>query len=108
MILRVHQHPRVEAALEEAFCWWANHRSPQQAARWYNGFREAIESLAENAERFPLAAESDLFPFEIRQMTFGLGTKPTHRALFVIRPDMVYVVAIRHLAQQAIRPEDLG
>ena len=40
-------------------------------------------------------------------MNFGLGSKLTHRALFVIRPDMVYVIAIRHLAQRSLRPDDL-
>ena len=48
-----------------------------------------------------------MFPFEVRQMTYGLGSRPTHRALFVIRPDMVYVIAIRHLAQRAVSPDDL-
>lgn len=27
---------------------------------------------------------------------FGLGNKPTHRALFEIRGDTVFIVAIRH------------
>lgn len=107
MTLPVHQHPRVEAAIEAGFCWWSKYRSPQQAARWYNCFRDALESLSVNGGRLPLAAENDLFPFEVRQLNFGLGPKPTHRALFVIRPDMVYVIAIRHLAQQPLRPDDL-
>lgn len=107
MTLPVHQHPRVEAELEAGFCWWAKHRSLQQAARWYNAFRDALETMSENGVQFPLAAESDMFPFEVRQMNFGLGSKPTHRALFVIRPGMIYVIAIRHLAQGPICPDDL-
>ena len=46
-----------------------------------------------------LAPENGSFPMTIRQLPYGLRTKPTHRAIFEIRDDKVYVFAVRHLAQ---------
>jgi plasmid stabilization system protein ParE len=58
--------------------WWADHRSTEQAARRYDKFLKGAKSLARDPERFALAAENDLFPYEIRQLSFGAGHKPTH------------------------------
>ena len=63
--------------------------------------------LEENLERFPLARENDAFPFCVRQLSYGLGTNKTHRALFEIRDDRVVVYAIRYLAQADVTEEDL-
>ncbi|WP_350208152.1 hypothetical protein [Botrimarina sp.] len=55
----------------------------------------------------PLARENADFPFELRELRFGLGARPTHRALFVVRPECVYVVMIRSLVQDDITWEDV-
>ncbi len=98
---------RASEKLESAARWWAEHRSLAQAERWYNGFMQAILGLAESPERCPLARESDKFPFEIRQLVYGLSRKRTHRAVFTIRQDTVVVLTIRHLAQSDLGSEDL-
>src|SRR3990170_6959937 len=85
--------------------WWAEHRSAEQASRWYDEFLNATLSLEQNPDRFGLAAENDRFPYEIRQLSFGIGRKPTHRLVYAIRPRQVVVLRVRHLAQQAIDPE---
>ena len=107
MTLPVYHHQRVERLLEESYQWWATNHSPEQAARWFNGFIEALQSLEVNPERFALAPENDAFPCEVRQLNYGLGSTPTHRALYTIRPDMVFVFLIRHLAQGEIDVDDL-
>lgn len=84
--------------------WWAEHRSALQAGRWYDEFLKAALSLEQNPERCGLAAESDRFPFEVHQMNFGIGRKPTHRLVFTIRPSQVVILRVRRLAQQAIEP----
>lgn len=96
-----------EEQLDMAYQWWSLHRSETQAVRWYNGFLDALESLQENPERCSIATESSYFSYEIRQLLYGLGRRPTHRALFTIRPDMVYVFSIRHVSQHDIASEDL-
>ena len=98
---------RAERELESSADWWASHRSLEQARRWYASFSDVIASLAENPERYPLARENDSFPFEIRELHFGLGAHPTHRAVFTIRPDMVLVVSIRHVAQADLTADNL-
>jgi len=104
---RVHLSSKAELQLANAALWWTEHRSADQAARWFAGFRAAIDSLAENPQHHPVAREAQLFDFTLRQLLYGLGNKPTHRALFEIHGDMVRVYAIRHLAQRDLRPEDL-
>ena len=99
---------RAHAEMEAAYLWWAEHRSQTQAARWYNTFADAIESLATHPDRYPLSRENDRFPDEIRDLSFGIGRRRTHRAVFTIRQDMVLVLAVRHLAQQDLSPDDIA
>jgi plasmid stabilization system protein ParE len=98
---------RAHADLDAAYSWWAENRSREQAEKWYNKFADAIESLDDEPDRYPLSYENNQFPFPIRDLRFGVGKRPTHRAVFTIRTDMVLVLAIRHLAQRAITPDEL-
>ena len=97
---------QAHANLEAAYAWWADNRSQTQAAKRYNAFAGAIESLATNPQRCAVSRESGDFPFEIRDLYFGIGRRPTHRAVFTIRPDRVLVIAIRHLAQRDLSLND--
>lgn len=87
--------------------WWATHHSVEQAERWYAGFLKELESLEDNPERCPLARENVNFPYELRELHYGVGPRSTHRALFIIRPDSVLILAIRHAAQDDVTPDDL-
>jgi plasmid stabilization system protein ParE len=99
--------PKAEQQLEDAIAWWSKNRSSLQAERWYAGFVRSFKSLAQSPDRYQHAAENAEFPFEVRELRYGLGKRPTHRALFTIRPDMVYVLLIRHLAQRDVSLDDL-
>ena len=98
--------PRAKLQLFNSALWWAEQRSAEQAVRWLEGFEAALQLLAHNPERWPLASESDAAPFEIREMNYGLGRHKTHRAVFEIRQHEVVVYAIRHLAQDNLNPDD--
>jgi plasmid stabilization system protein ParE len=93
--------------LQEAAEWWAEHRSFEQAARWYGGFSAKIESLCESPERCPLADENHAFPYEIRELHYGLSARPTHRAIYAIVSDFVVILTVRHAARRALRPDDI-
>lgn len=84
--------------------WWAENRSVDQAWRWYNKIYEAMESLGEMPSRHPLAREHAEFPFELRAMNFGVSSKPTHRVLYTIRPEMVEIIAVLHAHQDDFQP----
>jgi hypothetical protein len=72
-------------------------------------FEAAIAGLAESPETHSIAREDELydFPFTVRQLLYGVGRKSTHRAVFEIRDDTVYVHAIRHLAQDDVIPGNI-
>jgi len=97
-----------ERDMEQQHDWWAEHRSPEQAARWHAGFSRAIHELCLAPERCSLAPENGRWPFEVRQLTFGLGRRPTHRALFRVVGDQVIVLRTRHLAQGSLSVDDLA
>jgi plasmid stabilization system protein ParE len=95
--------------LTSSALWWSQNRSTDQAMRWLDGFETALHSLADRPEQHALAPENSCYelPYSVRQLLYGLGGKATHRAVFEVRGDTVYVVAIRHLAQDYLAPDDL-
>lgn len=107
MTRRLKITPLAQSELDEDAHWWARHRDPEQSIRWLKAFDRAMSLLIERAQALPLARENDNFPIELRQMTFGLGRKVTHRAVFEIRGDEIVVHAIRHLARDDLTPEEL-
>ena len=108
MTYEVQVLPRAKCQLYDAALWWAEHRSTEQAVQWLDGLEAALQSLANDPERWPLAIECDFVPFEIHEMPYGLGRHKTHRVVFEIRSHEVLVYAIRHLAQDSLSPEDLS
>lgn len=88
-----------------AVAWYAD-RSQAAADRWYSGFLKELESLEQNPQRCPLARENPRFPIELRQLNYGSGRHVTHRIIFAVRPTVVAVYAVRHVAQQDWRPDE--
>jgi plasmid stabilization system protein ParE len=93
--------------IKTAYDWWKEHRSAEQADRWYVGIRSAIKSLRNMPERCSLAAETDLLIPGIRQLLFGLGRRATHRIVFTIDGSTVIVLRVRHTSQDALSWDDL-
>lgn len=98
---------RAQEELGRIHQWWAKNRSPQKADRWYVGFIEEMLKLGENPERCVVATENEFFSYEVRQLNYGLGGNPTHRALYTIRPEAVVILRVRHLAQRPLTPDDV-
>ena len=93
--------------LESAADWWAEHRDRVQAGRWYSAFSERIWMLGDAPESLPPADENDDFPYEIRELHYGISSRPTHRAVYTITGDIVLVLTIRHVAQDRLAPADI-
>ena len=68
-----------------------------------------MAALAEHPERFAVAREDSFYdlPFTVRQLLYGIGRKPTHRAVLEVHGDTVYVLAVRHLVQNDLSPDEL-
>lgn len=100
---------KAKTQLVDCARWWSEHRDADQASRWLEGFEEAVVSLSDNPERHALARENDFYelPFSARQLLYGLGKKPTHRAVYEVRGDTVFVIAVRHLAQDDLASQEL-
>jgi len=104
MTYRVVVTDRAARDLDEAYRWCAE-QAPEAAVGWYNGFLDALNSLAGNPERCPVAAEARKLSVEIRQLLYG--RRRSYRALFLVREQTVVVLHIRHTARRAAAPEDL-
>jgi plasmid stabilization system protein ParE len=99
--------PPARRQLLDQALWWSKKRSAEQAYDWLEGFEQALASLATNPERCAVARESDAFNIVLREIYYGLGRRPTHRAVFEVRNDEVIVYSVRHLAQDNLTPDDL-
>ena len=108
MKYQIEMLPRAIAELRSIVLWWSDHHSKEQAARWLIGMETAIAGLSNHPEQYPSAFEADSFPFEVRELHYGIKRRKTHRVLFAIRQDVVRVYSIRHLAQDILTADDLG
>jgi len=91
--------------LDEAY-QWIKERAPVAAARWFNGFVDALDSLKVSPERCGLAPENDVVESEIRQFLYGRRSG-VYRALFTVTGGEVHILHIRHAARQAMTAEEL-
>ena len=92
-----------EKAQEEArlaLKWIAEH-SPGKATLWHFEFLEKTDSLENFPALCPLAPESKTHGREIRHLLFG-----KYRILFSIEDETVYVLRVRHQAQDVLSPDD--
>jgi plasmid stabilization system protein ParE len=106
MKYRIILQPRALQDLEEAYRWIAE-RSPEAAARWYNGLTRTIATLQDHPQRCGLASESSSVGREIRQLLYG-RRGGVYRVLFVVQETQVHILHIRHAARQDIPLEELG
>ena len=99
--------PRAADDIERNAVWWADHHSVDQAIKWFDEVRRQILSLNRRPESHGLAEENDDFPYEIRNKLVGLGARRSYRAVFTIRDDVVFVLAVLHSAQDSLCPADV-
>ncbi len=92
-----------EQDLFHAINWLRQHRSSKHALKWYTKMVPAINALAEQPDRCPLAPETDLLPTGVRQQHFGLDRKATDRIVFAIVGQEVRVLRIDHVPSRASR-----
>jgi len=89
-----------EEDLKTAANWIAQY-SQDKAVLWYFDATESIESLENFPQRCPFAPESKKFGMKIRHLIFD-----KYRILFIIEDETVYVLRVRHQAQEVLNPDD--
>jgi len=94
---KIKQTPEALADTDEAFTW-IHEKSPEAAVRWYKGLLDAVESLRQFPERFPLVPESDLFDIEVRHLLYK-----RHRIIFLISTSTIVILRVYHGSRKPIR-----
>jgi plasmid stabilization system protein ParE len=95
MAFRVETSAHAESEAEAILEWLLSQHTGETGVSWFLALEDAIASLALFPERCPLAPETILFPFDVRQLLYG--RKPhVYRILFMIEGDVVSVLHIRH------------
>lgn len=107
MTYRVLISQTAERDIRQAVAWWREHRSREEAERWYDRIYPAIATLAECPERCPQSPESVLVVTGLRQLHFGVRRKATHRIVFTIQDQEVIILRVRHVAQRELEVDDL-
>ena len=98
---------RAQEELDQQHDWWAEHRSANQANRWYVGFVAEMLTLEQNPKRCMLAPENKLFPYTVWQLNYGISRGLTHRALYTIKGNTIVILRVRHLRQAMLMEENL-
>lgn len=106
MIYRVVVTQRAIDDLRHYYAVAAEH-APLTAARWLNRFELALQTLATNPARCPLAPENDLVDDPIYQLVHG-KRKSRYRILFTIEEDRVLVLHVRRGTMDKAAPTDLS
>ncbi|NEP59127.1 MAG: type II toxin-antitoxin system RelE/ParE family toxin [Symploca sp. SIO2G7] len=86
----------------EGFYLWMRHDSPSNAANWFNGLFDAIETLASMPKRCPIAPETKWVGQNIRCLFY----KKYYRILYGIEGETVRIYHIRHTSQQWMTREE--
>lgn len=87
--------------------WWAKHHSVDQALRWEATIEQQILTLKEFPLKHALAPENAEFPYEIRQLLVGVGSRPSYRAVYTVVDDVVHVLAVHRAAQDRLTPDQI-
>ncbi|MEZ6132159.1 MAG: type II toxin-antitoxin system RelE/ParE family toxin [Planctomycetaceae bacterium] len=82
-------------------------RSKPGADAWYRRLAEIVESIGDSPESFGLAPEDEAHEERIRQAIFKTRKGLPYRALFVQRPEAVYIIHVRGSGQDQLDVDEL-
>ena len=73
-------------------------RTLQGAHRWFAAYEQAIRDLTKDPERYALAPENQHYQVQATADQLRDETsRPTHRLLYYLDGETIYVVTLRHL-----------
>jgi len=92
-----------KADIRNIAVWWSEHRSKDDAERWYVAIIKKIYLLEHMPRRCPVARESEQLGIEVRHLLFGISSKHTHRVLYEIEGSTVNVFRVLSTLQDTAR-----
>jgi plasmid stabilization system protein ParE len=98
---------RAEQDRESAFQWYRQNFSPAFAGKWIRGLSKALRSIGRSPQRSAVARESVQAGRDVREFLYHAGSHQNHRVLFVLEPDKVVVLHIRHASRDDPSVEEL-
>ena len=101
MAFRVEITPEAEQDANAILEWLLAQQAGEAGLRWFQGLKDAIETLAALPKRCSLARENASVPFEMRQLLYG-RRHHVYRILFAVEGEVVYVLRIRHGRRQQL------
>jgi plasmid stabilization system protein ParE len=105
MTFQVEITPIAETQIDQAYRWYRK-RNPEFADRWFRELMNTVATLQEKPQRCALALEHEIFEEEVRQLLYR-KVKNVYRILFTIRGNTVYVLYVRHSAQEPLTLKDI-
>ena len=106
MRYRVQISKKAEADIDEALAWFWEQLAAEAGERWLVAIWNAIETLESQPDRFSLAAETEQFGLEVRELLFG-KRRGVYRIIFHVGGQTVTILRIWHGSRNAIREIDL-
>lgn len=97
--------PLAESDIQAAVDWWKEHHSSVEAEIWYTGILAAIQSLSQLPMRCRVVS-INAFDVPVRQLLYGVSSKPTHRVLFAVNEKTVTVYRVLHTSQKPLDQND--
>ncbi len=107
MSFRVEFTEQARRDLDRLMTWLAE-RSPGSEDRLSARLHEALPRLESNPFSCGFAYENPAFPEEIRHLLFETRENRIYRALFIIRSDVVKILAIRAPGEKPVKPDETG
>lgn len=104
MLFRIEVTRSAEADIDNAYLWIFE-QSPEYADQWIRGLYRTIFTLKDLPARCPIARDCRGLGRKIRQLLYWQG-RHACRILYEIREETVFVLRIRHSAQDRLDPEE--
>lgn len=105
MLFQIEVTRSAEDDIEDAYLW-IYEQSPEQADRWIRGLYKTIFTLKELPERTTILRDSGALDREVRQLLYWHG-RHAYRILYEITKETVFVLRIRHAAQDVLNPGEI-
>ncbi len=86
---------------------WIKERSSKGALSWLDALEESLEQLQKVAASSGAAPEADDFDVNLRQHLFRTRRGNTYRLVFILRDDVVQVLAVRGTGQDFLQQSDI-